>query len=80
LEETADGEPTPAAQAEASQEYRRLQHCMDQLEPQHRDAVREAFFTGVTYNELAGRCKVPLGTMKSWIRRSLMLLQTCLGQ
>src|ERR1700733_2213163 len=80
LEETADVQPTPAAQAEASQEYRRLQHCMDQLEPQHRDSVREAFFTGATYNELAGRCKIPLGTMKSWIRRSLMLLQTCLGQ
>jgi len=80
LEETADIRPTPAAQAEAGQEYRRLQHCMDQLEPQHRDAVREAFFTGATYNELAGRRKVPLGTMKSWIRRSLMLLQTCLGQ
>src|SRR5580698_7513757 len=30
LEETADHQPTPAAQAEASQEYRRLQHCMDQ--------------------------------------------------
>ena len=80
LEETADGQPTPAAQAEASEEYRRLQHCMDQLEPQHRDSVREAFFTGATYNELAGRCKVPLGTMKSWIRRSLMLLQNCLSQ
>jgi RNA polymerase sigma factor (sigma-70 family) len=80
LEEAADVQPTPAAQAEASQEYRRLQHCMDQLEPQHRDWVREAFFTGATYNELAGRCKVPLGTMKSWIRRSLLLLQKCLGQ
>jgi RNA polymerase sigma factor (sigma-70 family) len=80
LEETADGLPTPAALAEASQEYRRLEHCMDQLEPQYRDSVREAFFTGATYNELAERRKVPLGTMKSWIRRSLMLLQTCLGQ
>jgi RNA polymerase sigma factor (sigma-70 family) len=80
LEETIDAQQTPAASAEASQEYRRLQHCLEQLEPQQRDSVREAFFTGATYNELAGRRKVPLGTMKSWIRRSLMLLQTCLGQ
>jgi RNA polymerase sigma factor (sigma-70 family) len=80
LEETVDEQPTPAARAEASQEYRRLQHCLDQLEPQQRDSVREAFFTGATYNELAARCKVPLGTMKSWIRRSLMLLNTCLNQ
>ena len=76
LDEAVDGQPTPAADAEASQEYRRLQHCLDELEPQQRDSVREAFFTGATYNELATRCKVPLGTMKSWIRRSLMQLRT----
>ena len=80
LEEAVDEQPTPAANAEASQEYRRLQHCLDELEPQHRDSVREAFFTGATYNELATRCMVPLGTMKSWIRRSLMQLRTCLDQ
>jgi len=80
LEEAVDEQPTPAANAEASQEYRRLQHCLDELEPQQRDSVREAFFTGATYNELATRCMVPLGTMKSWIRRSLMQLRTCLDQ
>ena len=80
LDEAVDEQPTPAADAEASQEYRRLQHCLDELEPQQRDSVREAFFTGATYNELATRCMVPLGTMKSWIRRSLMQLRTCLDQ
>jgi RNA polymerase sigma-70 factor (ECF subfamily) len=78
LEETADGQPTPAMHAETSQEHQRLQHCLDALEPQQRAAVREAFFTGATYNELAAHCKVPLGTMKSWIRRSLLQLRTCL--
>ncbi|MBB6188537.1 sigma-70 family RNA polymerase sigma factor [Rhodanobacter sp. MP7CTX1] len=80
LDETVDDQPTPAADAETSQEYRRLQVCLDELEPQQRDSVREAFFTGATYNELATRCMVPLGTMKSWIRRSLMQLRTCLDQ
>ncbi|MGY3039406.1 RNA polymerase sigma factor (sigma-70 family) [Rhodanobacter sp. TND4EL1] len=78
LEETVDEQPTPAADAETSQEHQRLQHCLDELEPQQQSSVREAFFTGATYNELATRCKVPLGTMKSWIRRSLMQLRTCL--
>jgi RNA polymerase sigma factor (sigma-70 family) len=80
LNEAVDDQPTPAADAETSQEYRRLQLCLDELEPQQRDSVREAFFTGATYNELATRCMVPLGTMKSWIRRSLMQLRTCLDQ
>ncbi|WP_108471087.1 sigma-70 family RNA polymerase sigma factor [Rhodanobacter thiooxydans] len=78
LDETVDEQPTPAAGAETSQEYQRLQQCLDELEPQQQRSVREAFFTGATYNELATRCKVPLGTMKSWIRRSLMQLRTCL--
>lgn len=78
FDETVDEQPTPAAGAETSQEYRRLQDCLDELEPQQQRSVREAFFTGATYNELATRCKVPLGTMKSWIRRSLMQLRTCL--
>lgn len=78
LEEIADTRPTPPADTETSQERERLQRCLDALEPSQRRAVREAFFTGATYNELAARCKVPLGTMKSWIRRSLLQLCTCL--
>jgi len=74
----ADESPGPAAQAEASLEYRRLQGCLDELDPEHRRSVREAFFSGATYNELAQRCRVPLGTMKSWIRRALIQLRTCL--
>jgi len=73
-----DEDPSPAADAENSQEYRRLRDCLDQLEPQQRGSVRAAFFSGATYNELATRCQVPLGTMKSWIRRSLLQLRTCL--
>ena len=80
LDEAVDEQPTPAAGAETSQEYQRLQQCLDELEPQQQSSVREAFFTGATYNELATRCKVPLGTMKSWIRRSLLQLRTCLDQ
>jgi RNA polymerase sigma factor (sigma-70 family) len=80
LELSIDEKPTPAADAESSQEYRRLQRCLDELEPQRRSSVREAFFSGATYNELAARLKVPLGTMKSWIRRSLIQLRQCLDQ
>lgn len=80
LDALVDDQPGPAVGAETSQEHRRLEHCLDELEPQQRNSVREAFFSGATYNELATRCKVPLGTMKSWIRRSLMQLRTCLDQ
>ena len=80
LDVAVDEQPTPATDAETSQEYRRLQQCLDELEPQQQSSVREAFFSGATYNELAARRKVPLGTMKSWIRRSLIQLRQCLDQ
>ena len=41
-------------------------------------AIRTAFFDGVTYDALAARAGVPIGTMKSWIRRGLQRLKTCL--
>ncbi|TFF63619.1 RNA polymerase subunit sigma-24, partial [Helcococcus ovis] len=37
-------------------------------------------YTGVTYAELAARLSVPVGTMKSWVRRSLLQLKMCLEQ
>ena len=35
-------------------------------------------FDGLTYAELAERQAVPLGTMKSWVRRGLLRLKDCL--
>lgn len=80
LIDLADDGPTPSASAESSEERQRLEQCLDGLEPRQKSAVREAFFSGATYNELATRCRVPLGTMKSWIRRSLIRLRICLEQ
>jgi RNA polymerase sigma-70 factor (ECF subfamily) len=56
-----------------------LYDCLDQLEQRQRDAIRTAFFDGLTYAELAQRDSVPLGTMKSWVRRGLLRLKDCLG-
>ncbi len=73
-----ESQPSPAQQAELSQARQRLEQCLDGLEPTQKSAVREAFFSGTTYMDLAERAKVPLGTMKSWIRRSLIRLKACL--
>ena len=40
--------------------------------------MRTAFFEGVTYDALAKMLGMPLGTLKSWIRRSLISLRGCL--
>lgn len=78
LEEAVDERPSPATAAEASEERRRLEHCLEILPATQGSVVREAFFAGATYAELAERLRVPLGTLKSWIRRSLLQLKACL--
>jgi RNA polymerase sigma-70 factor (ECF subfamily) len=56
-----------------------LKRCLETLEPQRRQAIVLAYIHGLSHGELAGRLSVPLGTLKSWIRRGLMLLKECLG-
>ena len=75
----ADSSPLASDQLEAAGESARLHACLDALEEQQRGAIRTAFFDGVTYAELAERQGVPLGTMKSWVRRGLLALKRCLG-
>ena len=57
---------------------RALPLCLDALDDKQRGAIRTAFFDGLTYAEIAEREAVPLGTMKSWVRRGLIRLKECL--
>lgn len=56
----------------------RVHSCIEKLDDKTRDAIRTAFFDGSTYAEIAENTGTPLGTIKSWIRRGLMKLKTCL--
>ena len=76
--DVSDSAPGALAQVESGQEHKRLMDCLGELEPRHASAIRAAFLDGATYEELAERVSVPLGTMKSWIRRSLLRLRECL--
>jgi RNA polymerase sigma factor (sigma-70 family) len=78
--EVADESPLATAVIEQDQDARRLGHCLDQLEERTRTMIRAAFLDGATYPELSEREGVPLGTMKSWIRRGLLRLRGCLEQ
>jgi RNA polymerase sigma factor (sigma-70 family) len=62
----------------SEQDAARLNDCLDELEERARTMIRAAFLKGSTYPELAEHEGVPLGTMKSWIRRGLQRLRGCL--
>jgi RNA polymerase sigma-70 factor (ECF subfamily) len=74
----ADAGDDAFAQLEAGEDRRRLMGCVDELEARQSGAIRGAFFGGLSYPELAERESVPLGTMKSWVRRGLLRLRECL--
>jgi RNA polymerase sigma-70 factor (ECF subfamily) len=56
-----------------------LRRCLEGLDPRRRASVLMAYVDGFSHGEIAGRLAVPLGTVKAWIRRSLVSLKECMG-
>jgi RNA polymerase sigma-70 factor (ECF subfamily) len=77
-EHVSDDAPGALDLVARSQQHARLATCLGQLDEKTSRAIRAAFLDGATYEELAERMTVPLGTMKSWIRRGLIKLRACL--
>jgi RNA polymerase sigma factor (sigma-70 family) len=72
-------EDDPEATVARLSEVSALRRCLDQLQPTRRRAVVLAYMHGLSHGELAARMGVPLGTMKSWLRRSLSVLRECMA-
>lgn len=73
-----DTSPGPEAQAVAGTEARRIGECIDTLEADRAAAVRGAYLDGMSYIELAERHGIPLNTVRTWLRRSLIKLRECM--
>lgn len=61
-----------------AQNSAQIHTCLAALDENTRGQIQAAFFEGYTYAQLAEAADVPLGTMKSWIRRGLQKLRVCL--
>ena len=77
--EIPDAGPTPERATQESQERAEIDRCLGTLEADRADAVRGAYLDGYSYEELATRYAVPLNTMRTWLRRSLIKLKDCLS-
>ncbi len=75
----ADTGMNPEQAAAAGEESGRIQHCLQTLEADRAEAVKGAYLDGYSYDELAQRFSVPLNTMRTWLRRSLIRLKDCLA-
>jgi RNA polymerase sigma-70 factor (ECF subfamily) len=80
LDAVPDQAPRAETRLVAMGEARRIADCFATLEPDRAEAVRGAYLEGLSYLDLAARHAVPLNTMRTWLRRSLLKLKECLDQ
>ena len=78
--DVADPSPLVEERMLADEADRQLNHCINLLDTRDAECVRTAFLRGATYAELANRDGVPLGTVKSRVRRALLKLRECMTQ
>ncbi len=57
----------------------RLRRCLERLEKEKRESVLLSYVTGFSHGEIAGHLGVPLGTVKSWVKRGLSALKDCMA-
>ncbi|WP_114007719.1 sigma-70 family RNA polymerase sigma factor [Cohaesibacter intestini] len=74
----ADDSPDPERLVISAETGARITACLEELETRRADAVRGAYLEGYSYQELAEQFSVPLNTMRTWLRRSLISLRKCL--
>ena len=78
IEGVASDSPGPLAVLEQSRDGSALARCLAELEAKQRQAILMAFHEGLSHSELAEHLRQPLGTVKTWVRRGLAKLKTCL--
>ena len=76
----ADSAPGPLDLLSRASDARALSHCMQALSASQRQSVALAFYDGLSHAEVAEQMRQPLGTVKSWVRRALLSLKSCLEQ
>lgn len=71
---------TPADMViEQREAWQRLEGCLETLEQDHRNVVKQAYLEGLSREEISTQMKMPVGTVKTWLHRSLKRLKECLA-
>ena len=76
----ASDQPAPLDTAQASEQAWALHECLRKLEAKQREVVSLAYLRDLSHGELAQQLQLPLGTVKTWIRRGLDQLRGCMAR
>lgn len=80
MEALHDPRANPIDALLVSRDAKNLAYCMSVLDGMHRQVIGLAFFHDLSHSEVALQMAIPIGTVKTWIRRSLERLKTCLAK
>ena len=75
----AGDSPNPMDVTQASEQARALHNCLSLLDNKQREVVSLAYMRDMSHGELAEQLRLPLGTVKTWIRRGLAQLRGCMA-
>lgn len=78
LETIADETANPLDASLQADNAAALNGCMEELSASQRDSILLSYYRGFTHDDLAITLDSPIGTVKSWIRRGLLVLKRCL--
>lgn len=70
----------PLDEAQASEQAWALHQCLSQLEKKQREVVSLAYLRDLSHSELAEQLHLPLGTIKTWIRRGIEQMRVCMAR
>jgi RNA polymerase sigma factor (sigma-70 family) len=76
----AGDSPNPMDTSCASEQAWALHECLRKLEARQREVLSLAYLRDLSHSELAEQLKLPLGTVKTWIRRGLDQLRGCMAR
>ncbi|WP_241687798.1 sigma-70 family RNA polymerase sigma factor [Janthinobacterium sp. 17J80-10] len=79
-DELAGQAPTPLELVQLSENAAALAQCFKRLEGLHRQAIALAFYHDLSHGDVAEQMQLPIGTVKTWIRRGLERLRLCLAK
>ncbi len=77
--EVAADTPPPLARREMTEELKRLLSCLGKLDPEKQRIVLLAYYSGWSRDQLAKKLDIPVNTIKTWLRRSLIEIRGCMG-
>jgi RNA polymerase sigma factor (sigma-70 family) len=71
---------SPMDTRDASEQAWALHECLRKIDVKQRQVVTMAYFRDLSHSELAQQLSLPLGTVKSWMRRGLDQLRICMNR